>query len=258
MGLRFSANLGFLWNELALPEAVHAAAAAGFDAVELHWPYAVDPAALSQALAQTGLPVLALNTPRGDVAAGEFGLAALPGREEEAREGIEQAMAYARAIGAGAVHVLAGLAEGQAAQETFIANLRYAADKGAQADIAILIEPLNVHDVPGYFLSDNARAAAVIEAVGHDNVRLLFDCYHLGRAGRSIMDEFETYRALIGHIQFAGVPARNEPDEGEIDFASLLPQLAAEGYSGYFGAEYRPSRSTAEGSGWLAAWRREA
>ncbi|WP_378942004.1 hydroxypyruvate isomerase family protein [Mesorhizobium sp. ANAO-SY3R2] len=255
MKLPFSANLGFLWTELVLPDAVRAAAKAGFEAVELHWPYAVEPSLLGHALAESGLPVLGLNTSRGNVDAGDFGLSALPGREKEARAAIDQAIAYATAIGATAVHVMAGKTDGLAARDTFTANLRYAADQARTAGITILLEPLNHHDVPGYFLVDNATAAAIIEATGRDNIRIMFDCYHVGRSGKSILEEFDTYRQFIGHIQFAAVPDRGEPDTGEVDYASVLPKMAEAGYAGYFGAEYKPRRSTDEGLGWLAAWR---
>lgn len=260
MSLPFSANLGFLWNDLPLPEAVQRAAGAGFGAVELHWPYAVDPARLGRALADTGLPVLSLNTMRGNAQAGEFGLSALPGREDEARAAIDEALAYAAAINAPAIHVMAGVIRagetaGQDARETFVANLRYAADRGAASGINILIEPLNLHDVPGYFLHDNATASAIIDETGRENIRIMFDCYHVGRAGKPILEEFELHRPRIGHVQFAAVPDRGEPDAGSVDFARLLPEIVARGYAGYFGAEYRPRRSTDEGLGWLAAWR---
>lgn len=255
MKLPFSANLGFLWTELALPDAIRAASKAGFDAVELHWPYAVEPSLLRQALAESGLPVLGLNTSRGNVDAGDFGLSALPGREKEARAAIDQAIAYATAIGATAVHVMAGKTDGPVARDTFIANLRYAADQARAAGITILMEPLNHHDVPGYFLVDNATAAAIIEAVARDNIRIMFDCYHVGRSGKSILDDFDVHRQLIGHVQFAAVPDRGEPDAGEVDYVRLLPRLAEAGYASCFGAEYKPRRSTDEGIGWLATWR---
>lgn len=255
MALSFSANLGFLWTDLALPDAIRAAARAGFDAVELHWPYAVDPGAVRQALDETGLPILGLNTAKGDTAAGEFGLSALPGREGDARAAIDQALAYATVVGARAIHVMAGKTDAPEARGTFVANLRYAADRAAPSGITILLEPLNLQDVPGYVLSDNATAAAIIDEAGRDTIRIMFDCYHVGRSGRPILGEFEAYRGRIGHVQFAAVPDRGEPDQGDVDFASLLPQLAARGYVKPFGAEYKPRGATDQGLGWLTAWR---
>ncbi|WP_035030315.1 hydroxypyruvate isomerase family protein [Aquamicrobium defluvii] len=255
MSLSFSANLGFLWTELPLPDAVRAAKRAGFTAVELHWPYATDAMEMKQALAETGLPVLGLNTSRGNLENGDFGLSALPGRERDARAAIDQALAYAEAIGASAVHVMAGKTGAPEARETFIDNLRYAADKAAPSGITILIEPINRHDAPGYFLRDNETAAAIIAEAGRANIRIMFDCYHVGRAGKPVLEEFEAHKDRIGHVQFAAVPDRGEPDSGEIDFACLLPKLAEGGYRGHFGAEYRPRSTTEAGLGWLAAWR---
>lgn len=255
MSLSFSANLGFLWTELPLPDAVRAAKRAGFTAVELHWPYATDAVEMKQALAETGLPVLGLNTSRGNLENGDFGLSALPGREQDARAAIDQALAYAEEIGASAVHVMAGKTDAPEARETFISNLCYAADKAAPSGMTILIEPINQHDAPGYFLSDNATASAIIAEAGRANIRIMFDCYHVGRSGRPVLEEFEAHKDGIGHVQFAAVPDRGEPDSGEVDFASLLPRLAEGGYRGHFGAEYKPRSTTEAGLGWLAAWR---
>lgn len=259
MNNQFSANLGFLWTELSLPDAVRAAAKAGFSAIELHWPYNVDAKELKSALDETGLPVLGLNTSRGALAAGDFGLSALPGREAEARAAIDQAIDYARIIGAKAIHVMAGKIDGDSidARNSFVANLRYAADKAAPEAITILLEPLNSFDAPGYFLLDNAKAASIINEVARSNVRIMFDCYHMGRRGEPVMEEFVKHRDAIGHIQFAAVPDRGEPDSGEIDYATLLPQIAGAGYAGYFGAEYKPRTTTDAGLGWLAAWQQK-
>ena len=164
---RYSANLGFLWTELALPDAIRAAQRAGFAAVECHWPYATPAADIGAALAQTGLPMLGLNTLRGNP--GEAGLAALPGRETEARAAIDQAIGYADAIDAANIHVMAGTATGPHALATFKTNLRYAA---AQTQRTILIEPLNPYDAPGYFLNSATEALAIIEDLALPNLKL--------------------------------------------------------------------------------------
>ncbi|WP_210336914.1 hydroxypyruvate isomerase family protein [Aquamicrobium zhengzhouense] len=252
MPIDFSANLGFLFTEHSLPGAVREAKAAGFKAVELHWPYEVDPAAVKAALDESGLPVLGLNTSRGDLAAGEFGLSALPGREADARAAIDDALAYAVKIGAGAIHVMAGKTADPQARDTFIENLRYAADNAAPHGITILIEPLNPFDAPDYFLLDNDLASAIIAEAGRENIKIMFDCYHVGRIGRDPMAEFVRHRQNVGHVQFAAVPDRGEPDSGEIDFGSLLPELQKAGWNGYFGAEYKPRNGTAAGLGWLS------
>ena len=247
---RFSANLGFLWTDRPLPDAIRAAAAAGFDAVECHWPYDTPPADISVALAETGLPMLGLNTRRGDVAAGENGLAALPRREAEARAAIDEALAYAGAVGAGAVHVMAGLAEGDAARQAFTDNLAYACDR-AGPDLTILIEPLNRFDAPGYFLNTTAQAAELIEEIGAPNLRLMFDCYHVGRTEGDVIGRLHALMPLVGHIQFAAVPDRGPPDHGEVDYATVFAEIAALGWTQPLGAEYRPGGPTEATLGWM-------
>lgn len=250
-----SANLGFLWTDLPLPQAVRAAARAGFDAVELHWPYAVDPAALKDVLDETGLPVLALNTLRGDPTKGEFGLAAVPGRDGEARAHFDQALAYARAIGAGRIHVLAGIAEGAGARSVFIDNLRRARDLAAPHGIELLIEPLNSRDVPGYFLSDCDTAREIIAALGGQGVSIMYDLYHMQIMRGDLLTQAIRHMDRIGHIQFAANPGRGMPDRGEVDFTFLLPALRDAGYGGYFGAEYRPGADTDASLGWMDRFR---
>ena len=169
----FSANLGFLWTDKPLADAIHAAGAAGFDAVECHWPYAEDASAVKAALDATGLMMLGLNTARGDVAAGENGLAALAGRNDDARAAIDAALAYAALINCPKIHVMAGCAEGDAAERCFIDNLRYAT--ASDSDVTFLIEPLNHHDAPGYFLNHTDQARRIIDAVGAPNLKLMFD-----------------------------------------------------------------------------------
>lgn len=252
--LRFSANLGFLFTEHTLPDAIGAAAKAGFDAVELHWPYDTPAGDVAAALGQASLPVLGLNTRRGDVAAGEFGLSALTGREADARKAIEEAVTYAAAIGAGNIHVMAGRAEGDKARATFIGNLRHAADLAQEHAISILIEPLNGKDVPGYFLTSCDAASAIIDAAGRANIRIMFDCYHVAMQGGDIVETYRRHRDAIGHVQFAAVPDRGEPDRGDIDYAAVLPALSAEGHDGFFGAEYRPRTGTEAGLGWMRAF----
>jgi hydroxypyruvate isomerase len=255
--LRFSANLGFLWRELPLVERVARAAAAGFDAVELHCPYDVPAGRLRAALAGAGLPVVGLNTRPGDAAAGEFGLAALLGRAAEARAAIDEAMAYATTIGAGYVHVTAGrpAAEHAAAHAAYLAALDYAATTAAAAGITILIEPLNRRDVPGYFLSSTDQAAAVIAELARPNMKILFDCYHVQIGEGDLTRRLERLLPIVGHIQIAGVPERTEPDKGEVAYQRLLKAVEAMGYVGFVGAEYRPRGGVEAGLGWLAAFR---
>ena len=247
--MKFSANLGFLWTELPLPDAIRAAKAAGFDAVECHWPYDFPAAEVRAALDETGLPMCGLNTRRGNP--GENGLAALSGREKEARAAITQAVDYAAAIGAGALHVMAGFASGQVAQDCFVANLQYACDLAAPHGITILIEPLNRHDAPGYFLATTDQARALIHAAGRDNLRLMFDCYHVGRTEGDVVTRLADMLPLIGHIQFAAVPDRGPPDRGELDYDYIFGAVAALGWDRPLGAEYRTGGATEPTLGWL-------
>lgn len=237
--MRISANLGFLLRDLPLPEAIGQARRLGFDAVECHWPYEVEPEAVAAALAETGLPMLGLNTRRGDAEAGEFGLAAVPGREAEARAFIDEAVAYAARIGCRAVHVMAGRAEGAAAFDTFARNLAHAVEAASPHGIAVLIEPLNHRDVPGYFLTGIDAALAAVDRTGLP-VRIMFDCYHLAITDGDVIAAYARAAAHVGHVQFASVPDRAEPDHGDVDFCSVLPRIAALGYDGAFGAEYKP------------------
>ena len=253
--LPFSANLGFLWSEKSLPDAIRAAAAAGFDAVECHWPYEEDAGAVRAALQATGLPMLGLNTRKGS-REGDFGLAALPGREDEARAAIDEAFDYGAAIGAGSIHVMAGRAAGiDGAAETFEANLHHACTRAAERSMTVLIEPLNARDVPGYFLIGIRAAAAVLDRVGRPELKILFDCYHAQISGGDLVRSFEAHRGSIGHVQIAAVPSRAEPDEGELAYDRLLASFEAAGYTGFVGAEYQPRSSTDSGLSWLRRMR---
>jgi 2-dehydrotetronate isomerase len=253
--MRFSANLGFLWADRPLPDAIRAAAAAGFDAVECHWPFDTPAAEVSAALAETGLPMLGLNTRRGDVAAGENGLAALPGREAEARAAIDEALAYAAAIGAGNVHVMAGFAQGAEAEATFLANLDHACRAAAPQGIGILIEPLNRYDAPGYFLQTTGQAEALIDRLGAPNLRLMFDCYHVQATEGDLTRRLARLLPKIGHIQFASVPDRGPPDRGEVNYAHVFAEIARLGWQVPLGAEYKPGGPTEATLDWLAAMR---
>ena len=246
--MKFSANLGFLWSDRALPDAIHAAKAAGFDAVECHWPYSVPTGDVRAALEATGLPMLGLNTLRGNP--GENGLAALPGRGAEAHKVIDEAIAYADAIDASAIHVMCGFAEGARAHQTFLENLDYACGR---TDRTILIEPLNRHDAPGYFLTTSDQAADIIRDLAAPNLKLMFDCYHVGRTEGDVMTRLQALLPLIGHVQIASVPDRGTPDHGELHYPAIFAHLDALGWTRPLGAEYKPVGSTDESLRWLSS-----
>ncbi|MFN4171315.1 MAG: hydroxypyruvate isomerase family protein [Pseudorhodobacter sp.] len=253
--MRFSANLGFLWSELALPEAIRAAKAAGFDAVECHWPYDTPASVVKAALAETGLAMLGLNTRRGDLSKKENGLAALPGREAEACAAIDEAMDYAAEIGAGAVHVMAGFASGPAARAAYVANLRHACARARDVGITVLIEPLNHYDAPGYFLSTTTQAQEIITEVGEPNLRLMFDCYHVQLMEGDLSHRIANLLPLIGHIQFASVPDRGPPDGGEVAYGHIFRLIDSLGWNKPLGAEYKPKGPTGPTLGWMAQFR---
>ncbi len=251
---RFSANLGFLWPDRPLPERMRAAARAGFQAIELHWPYDTDPAQVRALCAELGLTLLGINTEPGHVAGGEFGLGALPGREADCRAAVERAIAWADASGASAIHVMAGVlpADQRArASDTFVANLRDAAPLAAAHGLTLLLEPINQRDKPGYFYSTLAEAERIIERVGHDNVRLMFDAYHVGVTEGDVLTRLERHLPHTAHVQFAAVPSRAEPDEGELRIEALFERLDALGYAGWVGCEYKPRGDTEAGLAWL-------
>lgn len=241
--LRFSANLGFLWQDLPLPERIHAAARAGFDAVEFHdEAQNCDQALLRDILHQTGLPLCSLNTRMGQSA----GCAALAGQEDQARRDIDAALDLARTLGAAAVHVLAGRGDGH--RPAYLHALHHALDAGEQT---ILIEPLSRTAMPGYYLHDIVQAAGIVQEIGHPRLKLLFDCYHIAMEGHDVMASFAQHAALIGHVQIASVPGRNEPGtDDSLDYARLLPDMRRAGYAGAFGCEYRPISRVEAGLGW--------
>ncbi|MEP1586815.1 MAG: TIM barrel protein [Tateyamaria sp.] len=248
--MKFSANLGFLWADRPLPDAIHTAKAAGFDAVECHWPYDTPASEVKAALDATGLSMLGLNTRRGDVVGGENGLAALSGRETEAQDAITQAIEYADAIDAGAIHVMCGFANGADAHAVFVSNLHFAC--GA-TDRTILIEPLNRHDAPGYFLQTTDQARAIIAEIDTPNLKLMFDCYHVGRTEGDLTTRLADLAPIIGHIQFASVPDRGAPDHGEVDYSHVFEALAD--WPTPLGAEYKPGGDTDATLGWLMRFR---
>ena len=252
--MKFSANLGFLWADRPLPDAIRAAKAAGFDAVECHWPYDTPARETKAALEETGLPMLGLNTRRGDVARGENGLAAVPGRETDARAAIDEALAYAQEVSASAVHVMAGFSGGPRARATFCENLAYAC-KATPKGVTILIEPLNHYNAPGYFLGLTSQAADIIREVGRPNLRLMFDCFHVQIMEGDVVRRFENLLPLVGHVQIASAPDRAKPDHGELDYGYVLPRLVASGWDRPIGAEYLPEPGAEPDLSWLMRYR---
>lgn len=251
--MRFSANIGFLYTDLSLPERIRAAKADGFDAVECHFPYEVDPGEVKAAMDETSLPMLGLNTRPGE----SFGYLAMPGQETEARAAIDEAVAYGKAIGAGAVHVMAGKSGGgTAAERVYRENLRYACDAAGTEGMTVLIEPINHRDAPGYHLYTVEHGAEIIGGLEAENLRLMFDCYHTQIMQGDLLTRLRMHLEVIGHVQIAAVPDRGEPEGGEVHYVNLLQELAALGWTSPVGAEYKPrSGKVSDGISWLAAFR---
>ena len=248
----FSANLGFLFTEYDLPEAIRQAHLHGFAAVEFHWPYDVPSDEVKCALQQTGLPALSLNTIRGD----SMGLCAQADKISEARASIEQAFAYGTQISANAVHLMAGFAHGDRAKECFLENLAFACDIAEQNHMTILIEALNSHDANGYFLRDTNHVAEIIKQLGNPHCKMMFDCYHVVKSGGDILHEFHKHLDMIGHIQFAGTPDMGAPDEARNNtaYAPIFAAMKQGGWHAPIGAEYRPDGPTDKSLNWLLSY----
>lgn len=255
---KLAANISWLFTEVPFLDRFAAAAEAGFAAVEFQFPGDVPPTEIAARLQRHRLTLALFNMPTGDYAKGDRGMAALPGREAEFAAGVEYALGLARATGCTRIHALAGIwpegrpkAEGE---ETYVGNLRRAADLLAPHGISVLIEPLNSRDTPGYFLNTSGDALRVIERVGRSNLRLQFDLYHCQIMEGDLARHVRALAGRFAHVQIAGVPDRNEPDIGEVNFPYLLDLLDETGYDGWIGCEYRPRAGTLAGLGWGRRW----
>jgi hydroxypyruvate isomerase len=256
MNIKISANLGFLWNDLSLLEAIQKASSFGFDAVECHWPFELSARELRQGLEAFKMKMISINAPKGDMAQGDFGINAVPGRETESRELIEIAINYAEQINASNVHLLAGITSHPNAHDTFLDNLYFATTIAEPMGINILIEPMNKQVVPGYFLTSLNQATSLLRDLGKPSVRLMFDTFHLYSEHISLGQLYENSAEFIGHIQFSSVPKRQAPHLGTIDYAALIQNIRGLGYSGYFGAEYKPSFDIEGELIWLKKFRK--
>ena len=256
----FAANLTMLFQEHDFLDRFRAAAEAGFGAVEYLFPYDFAKEELAARLKDHSLTQVLHNLPAGDWGAGERGIAILPDRVEEFRSGVGRAIDYATALGCPQVNCLAGIApEGvdpERLYDTFVENLRYAAEALEGAGIRLLIEAINTKDIPGFFLNGTAQALHVLEAVGSPNLLLQYDVYHMHIMGEDVAPTIERTLDRIAHIQIADVPGRHEPGSGEIDYAHLFEFLDQVGYKGWVGCEYVPASTTHEGLGWFGPFAR--
>ncbi|MGN6307859.1 MAG: 2-oxo-tetronate isomerase [Mesorhizobium sp.] len=252
---RFSANLSMLFQEHDFLDRFDAAARAGFKGVEYLGPYDHTPDEVAARLKKNGLTQVLFNVPSGNWAGGERGIAVLPDRVDEFRAGVDKAITYAKALGCGQVNCLAGIApagiDRAKLEETFVANLKFAAEKLGQAGIKLLVEPINTRDIPGFFLTNTRQGLDILEKVGSPNLHLQYDIYHMQIMEGDLARTIEANLSRIAHIQLADNPGRHEPGTGEINYPFLYDFIDGLGYSGWVGAEYKPKAGTEAGLGWF-------
>ncbi len=255
----FAANLSMMYVEYPFLERFAAAARDGFMAVEYLFPYEYPAQQLKDSLNASGLAQILINAPPGNFAAGDRGMASIPGREAEFRTAIQTALTYAQTLDCPRVHIMAGLqppgVDRVEMRRTFVANLAWAAELAAPTGIELLIEPINQRDMPGYFLNRQDQAHAIVEEIGNPKVKVQMDLYHCqiveGDVSMKLRKYLQAAERRLGHIQIAGVPDRHEPDNGELDYEYLFGVIDELGYEGWIGCEYRPRAGTSEGLGWL-------
>lgn len=254
---QFTANISFMFAERAFLDRIAAAGAAGFRAVECHFPYEHPIPTLRKALGKAGVRLTGINTAPGDLAAGDWGLACDPRRRALFRAGVKQALKYATALDVPTIHVMAGMVkpdERKKARKTYLANMAWAAEQAAALGKTVLTEPLNSRDRPGYFISRADETAELIREIGHPALKLMFDVYHVQIMEGDLTKRLERHLDVIGHVQIAAVPSRAEPDEGEVNLAHLLGVLDRLGYKGLIGCEYKPRGKTEDGLRWMKAF----
>lgn len=258
--LRFAANLSLLFTELPLLERFAAARAAGFTAVEIQFPYELDVATLQTQLRTHDLQLVLINVPAGDLMSGGDGLAGVPGRETEFQAALQDALRYAEALQVPTVNMLPGRrpegADPARCWDTLVGNLRLAAEALQGIGVTAVVEAINSVDMPRFCVSDLTQLLALQDAVAHPNLKLQFDIYHMARMGEDVAGALRDHIARIGHIQFADLPGRGAPGSGTLDFAALFALIEQLPYTGWCGAEYRPSGPSQNSLDWFTPWRK--
>jgi hydroxypyruvate isomerase len=247
-----------MFKEVPFLDRFALAANAGFRAVEFLLPYEYPASEIEERLRKHQLVNVVFNLPPGDWAAGERGLACLPGREGEFRTSVDTALSYALGLGTRRLHAMAGIAppnsDSNKLRMTLVENLRYAAEVLAKHRITLMVEAINIRDVPGYFLNTQAESHAICIAIGAANVKMQMDMYHMQIVEGDIATKLRRYASFCGHVQIAGVPERNEPNIGEVNYPYLFQVLDETGFDGWIGCEYHPVASTQDGLGWIKPW----
>ena len=255
---KFCANLSMLYNEVDFLDRFDAAAKAGFKGVEYLFPYDFSKEQIVEKLQSNGLTQVLHNLPAGDWAGGERGIAVLPDRVSEFQEGVGKAVDYATALGCKQVNCLAGITpqgvDADKVHETFVSNIKFAADKLKDAGIKLLVEAINTRDIPGFYVSGTQQTLDLIKASGSDNIFVQYDIYHMQIMEGDLAPTMEKHLAQIPHIQLADNPGRNEPGTGEINYPFLFEFLDKIGYDGWIGCEYKPKAGTDAGLGWAKSY----
>lgn len=259
--MKIAANLSMMFTEVPVVERIRAARVAGFDGIEIQFPYDVPALRFKEALERADMPLVLINLPAGDFMEGGAGLAAVPERQAEFDLALEQTLTYAAMVRPAMVNILPGrLAAGltrEQALATLVQNLRTSCEAFAPLGIKVVCEAINALDMPGFLINTPEHLDELLRAVNHANLQAQFDLYHMARQGLSLVDGIELLAGRIGHVQFADCPGRGAPGTGEVDFLAAIEALQACAYSGWLAAEYRPGEAgTTASLGWLAQWRK--
>lgn len=248
--MKAAANLSHLWPELPYLDRFDAAAMAGFNGVEVLFPYDVAATETRRALVRGGLKMVLINAPPPNYTGGLRGFSAVEGAEERFAYDMRRAYRYAQELRVPMIHVMTGNAVGEEAKQRVISNLR-SASKAAPEGITLTLEPLCPQSQPGYFLNDYALAAEIIAAVDAPNIRLQFDSFHAQMIHGDAVAVFKSYRDLIVHVQVGDAPDRSSPGSGTVDFNALFAVMRDTGYDGWVSGEYTPGPNTNATLDWM-------
>lgn len=257
--MKIAANLSMLFSELPLAERIMAARVAGFEGVEIQFPYELPAIHLKELLERAGLPLALINLPAGDFMQGGPGLAAVPGRQEAFDAALQEALTYAAMARPACVNVLPGrLADGVSRDQaltTLVENLHKSAEAFALLGIQVVCEAINPLDMPGFLINTPEHLQDLLARVAHPNCLAQLDIYHMARQELDIAAGIQLLGSCIGHVQFADCPGRGAPGTGSVGFGPLIDALRAVGYDGWLAAEYRPEDTDTTASlGWLEGW----
>ena len=252
---KFCANITMLFTEVPFEDRFSEVKEAGFKFVEYLFPYDYEASDLVDLLESNGLTQVLFNIPAGDWAGGDRGIAGNPNRVDEFREGVDEALKYAKALGVERLNCLVGKEnEGVSLTEqwkTMVENIAYAADKLAAAGHTLVLEPINTFDIPGFLLNTTQDALNIVNEVKAKNLKIQYDVYHMQKMEGNLVATIESYLDHIGHIQIADNPGRHQPGTGEINYPFVLNALDRLGYEGYVGMEYIPAPDTKTSLGWV-------